>query len=119
MKNLLAANDGSIGNPALGPSLQGYLGTEGGVGFFSAILPRAVALVFVIGALIFFFYLVWGAISWITSGGDKQTLETARGRITSAIVGLVLLFIALAIIKFIEAFFGIDILSLDILGLKI
>lgn len=120
MNNLLAANSGGeIGNPALGPSLQGYLGTEGGSGFFSAILPRAVALVFVVGALIFFFMLVWGAISWISSGGDKQALESARGRITSALVGLVLLFVALAIIKFIESFFGINILTLDIGPLKI
>lgn len=120
MTNLLAADTGgSIGNPALGPSLQGYLGSEGGTGFFNAILPRAVALVFVIGALIFFFMLVWGAITWISSGGDKQALEGARGRITSALIGLVLLFVALAIVRFIGSFFGIDILSLDILGLKI
>jgi hypothetical protein len=116
MKNFLAQD---ITNPALGPTLQSYQRSEGGSAFFSAILPRAVALAFVIGALIFFFMLVWGAITWISSGGDKEKLASARGRITSAVVGLVLLFVALAIIQFIEKFFGINILTLDIGPLKI
>jgi hypothetical protein len=120
MTNLLAADTGGeIGNPALGPTLQGYLGSEGGSAFFSSTLPRAVALILVFGALVFFFMLVWGAIQWITSGGDKQALEAARGRITSALVGLVILFTAIAIIRFIESFFGVNILTLDIGPLKI
>jgi hypothetical protein len=105
-----------ITNPAIGT--LGNPGSTGGI-FLSKGIPAAVGLAFVVGALIFFFMLVWGAIQWITSGGDKQALESARGRITSALVGLVLLFAALAIIKFIESFFAIDILMLDIGPLKI
>ena len=119
MTTLLAANSGEIGNPALGPTLQGYLGSTGGISFFSHLVPNLVGLVFVVGALAFFAMLVTGAIQWITSGGDKQALEGARGKISNAVVGLVLLFAALAIIKFIEYFFKINILSLDILGLTI
>ena len=58
--------------------------------------------------------LLWGAISWILSGGDKAGLESAKGRITNAIVGFVLLIGTFAIVKLIETFFGIDILSIDI-----
>lgn len=112
-------NSGQIGNPALGPTLQGFLSSEGGTAFFSKLLPNAIGLAFLVGVLIFFAMLVWGAITWISSGGDKQALEGARGRITSALIGLVLLFASLAIIKLIEAFFGISILTLDIGALKI
>ena len=119
MTNLLLAQGGEIGNPALGPSLQGLLSSEGGSAFFSTFLPRALTLAFIIGSLIFFAMFVIGAIQWISSGGDKQALEAARGRITNALIGLVLLFVALAIIKFIESFFGINILTLDIGILKI
>lgn len=105
-----------ITNPVIGE--LGKPGEGGGI-FFSRGLPAAIGLIFVIGSLIFFFMLVWGAITWISSGGDKQALEGARGRITSALVGLVLLFAALAIIKFIESFFGINILTLDIGPLRI
>ena len=117
MTNLLAQSP--IGNPILGPTLQGFLADPGGTAFFSNLLPRVVALAFIIGCLIFFFMFVWGAITWISSGGDKQALESARGRITSAIVGLVVLFVSLAIIKFIENFFGVKILILDIQPLLI
>lgn len=104
-----------ITNPGLGPNLQG----KSGVGFFQTLLPAAVALALVVGALIFFFLMVSGAISWIASGGDKQGLETARGKITQAIVGLAILFSVFVIIKAIESFFGVSILSLDIGRLRV
>ncbi|MBL7036901.1 hypothetical protein ISR94_03660, partial [Candidatus Microgenomates bacterium] len=41
-------------------------------------------------------------------------IEGARGRITSALVGVVILFSTFALIKIVETFFGIDILTIDI-----
>jgi hypothetical protein len=105
-----------ITNPAIGT--LGNPGSTGGI-FLSKGIPAAIGLAFVIGALIFFVMLVMGAIQWISSGGDKQALEGARGRITSALIGLVLLFAAFAIIRFIQNFFGISILTLDIGSLVI
>lgn len=100
----------SITNPALGPSLQ----SMSGVGFFQDLLPRMVGLAFLVGVLVFFFIMILGAIQWITSGGDKTGLESARGKITNAIVGVVILFSLFALLKIIEDFFGINILALDI-----
>lgn len=116
MKNLLAQrgpggapNAGSITNPVLG-----NLGNLSGSSYFASAIPAAVGLTFIVGSLIFFAMLVWGAISWISSGGDKQALEGARGRITNAIVGIILLFAAFAIIQLIQNFFHVSILTLDI-----
>ncbi len=78
-----------------------------------------IGLGFVIGILIFFFVMIAGAIQWITSGGDKAAIEGARGKIVNAIVGIVILFALFAIIGVIENFFGLDILSLDILSFAI
>lgn len=108
-----------IGNPALGPALQGFAGSEGGSAFFSAFLPRVVTFALIAGALVFFFMLVSGSIQWISSGGDKQALEAARTKISQAIVGLLILFASFALIQFMETFFGINILTLDIGVLKI
>lgn len=99
-----------ITNPALSPSLQGKRGEE----FFAEFLPKMIGLGFLIGALIFFFIMIVGAIQWITSGGDKNGLEAARSKILNALVGVILLFATFAIVKVIENFFGINILSLDI-----
>ncbi|OGM15800.1 hypothetical protein A2V56_01030 [Candidatus Woesebacteria bacterium RBG_19FT_COMBO_42_9] len=104
-----------ITNPALGNNLQNLTGAE----FFEKFVPMLISLVLIIGVVIFTFVLVLGAISWISSGGDKAQVESARGKVTTAIIGLVLLFSAWAIINLIELFFGINILTLDILNLAI
>lgn len=98
-----------ITNPALGS-----LTNQSGVSFLQKLLPALVTMGLIIGALVFVFMLITGAIAWISSGGDKQSLESARGKITSALVGLVILLAVFAIIKLIEVFFGISILALDI-----
>lgn len=107
------AQETAIKNPALGGTLNSLL-QQGGSAFFSQLIPAAVGLGFLIGAIIFFFMLVVGAIAWISSGGDKQALEAARSRITNALIGIIILFASYAIISLIEAFFHINILTLDI-----
>lgn len=73
-----------------------------------------IKLALVVAALVFFFILVIGGIRWIVSGGDKQQTENARGQITAALVGLVIVFAAWAIAQLIGTFFGIDIFSLTL-----
>lgn len=68
----------------------------------------------VVAGIVFFFMLVWGGIEWIVSGGDKAGAENARKRITNALIGLAIVFSAWAIIKLIQAVFGIDLTKLDI-----
>lgn len=110
MKNLLTLNPGGITNPALGPNLNANSGLE----FFQKLIPAAIGIIFVVGVAIFFFMLLFAAIQWISSGGDKAAIETARGRLTQALIGIVLLFSVFAVIKVVESVFGISILTLDI-----
>lgn len=84
----------------------------------ASIVSGFIRFVLMIGALIFFFMLLWGGIKWIMSQGDKGNVETARNQITNALVGLAIIFVAWAIIKLIETLFGISILSLDIPSLQ-
>jgi len=104
-------------NPVLGDTLKNLLNDNsvgGSANFLNIFIPKLIGLLFVFGALAFFFMLLWGAITWILSGGDKAHVENARGRITNALIGFVLMIATFAIVKLIEAFFGIDILSIDI-----
>lgn len=109
----------SINNPALKPELQSLLGSEGGTGYLGRLLPSLVGILFIVGVVVFFFMFLMGAIQWVSSGGDKGSLESARGRLSSAIIGLVILFSFFAIAKLIESFFQIDILNLDLTSLFI
>lgn len=71
----------------------------------------AISLVLILVSLVFFFILVLGGLSWITSGGDEKKVAAARAKITNALIGLVIVFAAWAIMKLIGAVFGIDILG--------
>lgn len=75
------------------------------------LLGALIGLILIIAALVFFFMLVIGGVQWIVSGGDKAATEAARGRITAALIGLVIVFAAWAIVKLIEQFLGITIIS--------
>lgn len=103
---------GRITNP-LAPNLS-PITSSAGVGQFQSIISTVISLFFIIGILLFFAYFLIGAIKWITSGGDKQAVEGARGTIAHAIIGLVILFTLFAAVKIIEAVFGVCILSFSL-----
>lgn len=79
-----------------------------------AIVSGLIKFTMVIAAIVFFFILVVGGIKWIASGGDKAKTESARSQITSALVGLVIVFAAWAIVALINVFFKINIFELAI-----
>ena len=108
-----------ITNPILKEELQDVLLNQNEGTYFQRLIPSLVGLAFVIGAVIFVFMLITGGVQWIASGGDKTSLEGARGRITNAIVGIIILLSVFALIKVIEGFFGIYILTIDFSSLII
>ncbi len=100
-------------NPVVGTTLNGFE-TGDPSAFINKYLPSFIGLLFVFGGLSFFFMLLWGAVSWILSGGEKASLEAAKNKITNAFVGIILLIASFAIVKLIEMFFTVNILSIDI-----
>ena len=115
MNNLLSQN---FTNPVVGSSLKGF---ESGNAdsFLEKLIPNGVTLIFVGGSIFFFFQLIWGAVSWVISGGDKGSLESAKNRLSHAIIGFVLLIASFALIGLIENFFKINILRIDMSALFI
>lgn len=106
----LGDSGGGIQNKALRPSIQNLSGTE----FLNLMLPHLIGLALIIGIVIFLFILLIGAIQWITSGGDKAGIESARGKITNAFIGIIILLAVFVLIKLVEDFFGINILTIDL-----
>jgi len=102
------------------PIIKGNLGNPGQTGGqnIANTISAIINLAIVVGALVFFGMIVVGAIEWISSGGDKQKLESARGRITNALVGVIVLFASFAIVKLIGFFFHIEALSNLTIGLQ-
>lgn len=112
MSRLLA----QITNPVLPPSLGGGTSpsTDMGGKAVGAIISNIVGLFFIFTFLLAFLYLLTGSWSWITSGGDKAALESARNKITHALIGLVIVGAVWAIFKLVGQFFGLDIQALPI-----
>jgi len=66
------------------------------------ILTFAIRAFFVIAGLAALFYLLLGALGWVTSGGDKDAVTAARDKIQAAVVGMILIVGVLAIIWTLE-----------------
>ncbi len=75
------------------------------------LISAIVGALLIISALLAFFYLILGGISWITSGGDKAGMEAARNKITHAIVGLVIVGAAWSIMVLLQNFLGITVIG--------
>lgn len=53
---------------------------------------------FITGAgLILLAYLLWGALDWIISNGEKEKVQKAQNKITYALVGMLAVFIIIVI----------------------
>ena len=69
------------------------------------VVGQAIGLVFVLAVVLALGYLVYGAIKWITSEGDKGHVETARNQIIAAIIGLVIIALSYLIMNLVLNFF--------------
>lgn len=78
------------------------------------VISTLIIVILIVAVILALIYLLIGGAQWITSGGDKARTEAARGKITAALVGLVIVFLAWAIIFIINTLFGIDIFKLTI-----
>ncbi len=79
-----------------------------------ATLSNFVLFLFIVAALIALFFLIWGGIKWILSGGDKGKVETARSTIIAALIGLVVTFLSFFLLQIVLGLFGINLSNLQI-----
>lgn len=72
------------------------------------VISQAITLILIIAVVLALAFLIWGGVKWITSGGDKGKVESARNTIIAAIIGLVIAFLAFFILNLVLGLFGID-----------
>ena len=70
-----------------------------------------VRLLIIAAFIISFIFLLIGGVRWIASGGDPKAVESARNMVTAALVGLVIVLASFALIRLIEFFFRVTIIS--------
>jgi hypothetical protein len=72
------------------------------------LIPGLINIAIIIAAVVFFFMLLIGGIKWITAGGDKETVGSAQKTLTSAIIGIAVVFSAWAIKSVVYQFFRLE-----------
>jgi len=75
------------------------------------VLRGVIQFILVVAFVLAFIFLIIGGIRWIVAGGDEKGVAGARGMITAALIGLVIVLVAYAIIRLVEIFFGVNIIT--------
>lgn len=86
-------------------------GDAAGVAQLSCLEPlfaRIVSLVASFAGIIFFIMLLVGGFRYLFSGGDAKAAEAAKGTLTAAFLGLVLIVASYIILRVIGSFTGLD-----------
>lgn len=75
-------------------------------------LSNVVTIIFIVGGLLVFFMIIFAAFQWITSGGEKEAISKARGRITWAIIGMVVLALSFVIVRVLGEILGFELVKI-------
>jgi len=94
------------------PECSSGLASGNGAASISCLIPlfkNILTAVVAFAGIVLFIMLVIGGFTFLFSGGDQKQLEKAKGTITSAVVGLILLISAYVILLLIGTFTGVDV----------
>lgn len=113
MKKLAALTSAALGlltiaTPALAQNIGVEKPAQVQIQDLGKLISTGVSVVIIISGILVFVYLVWGGLEWLTSGGDKGKTESARNRITAALVGLAIIAASWALVQIIGYFFGVQ-----------
>jgi len=75
--------------------------------YFNNVLQSVFTIFFIVAVIFFMWNFIFGGYRFINSNGDPKNIETARNQITNAFIGLVVIFLVYAILKFVGMVFGI------------
>ena len=76
-----------------------------------AIIRGIIQFILIVAFVGAFIFLLIGGVRWIIAGGDEKAVASARGTITAALIVLVIVLVAYAIIRLIEVFFKVNIIT--------
>lgn len=72
-----------------------------------SILTGIIPLVFTISGIALLVFLIIGGLGYMTAGSDPKKAESAKAKITSALVGFVIIFVSYWIVQIIGLIFDI------------
>lgn len=76
---------------------------------FECLFSNFISVILAFAGIVLFIMLVTGGFRYLVSGGDPKAVESAKGTLTQAIVGIVILVLAFLILKLIETITGVPV----------
>lgn len=70
----------------------------------ASLVTNALPLLFSIAGIFLLAYLVWGGFDYLTSMGDPKKAEAGKGKITNALLGFIIIFVAFWLVQIIDYF---------------
>jgi hypothetical protein len=106
---LVTKAQAQITNPAIDSALGNNIDSAEDGTLFTDYFLRVWNGLITIGALMVIIMFLWGAIGWITAGGDAAKVQKSRDRMVQSVIGLIILVGSFTLIGFISTtFFGTD-----------
>lgn len=82
---------------------------------FTKVISSIIGVLTVVGAIWFVILFMTGALAYLSSGGDKAKVESARSKIITGAIGLVIIVAGLFLVDLVGSFIGFDILDIKTL----
>lgn len=74
------------------------------------IVTTLLPYIYVVAGLILLVMLIAGGLTLMTAAGNPDKIKSGYGRITSALVGFLIIFISYIVVQLVEIIFGVAIL---------
>jgi len=100
MKKIFAQAINVGGQPIEGPLV--------GISTLSDIVNKVVAFLVPLGGIILLFVMIWGGYDFMMSRGQPEKIKSAQAKITTGIIGFVLLVFSYVIAKLVATIFGLE-----------
>ena len=71
----------------------------------ASLINNALPYIFAIAGIILLLYLIWGGFDYLLSMGDPKKAEAGKGRITNALVGFLIIFVAYWVVQILNYLF--------------
>ena len=84
------------------PLTEGSINVGFRVPTFAELIGNVIRLFFFVAGLVALVFLLLGGFEWVSSGGDPKKTDAARAKITSAVIGLVIMIAVLSLVIFLE-----------------
>src|SRR4030043_852631 len=96
-----------IYNPQIIDPIQNFTGVQ----YLQRLYPILIILGFIICVVVFMLIIIIGGIQWITSGGDRSAIDSARRKVINGITGLAILLLVFFVLTAIGRIFGVNLLG--------